>query len=305
MLREDIFHKNTIKWFETLYRGEINDHILIIHYDSNYYSINELRFNIKDEYNLTIKINSKVNDTLEENENTIIIHDFINNENYLTPDRTYIYIKFDVSRLQVLLENENSFYKEIEEDYIISNTNNIIKLHDPSEIDTETINLVYSQGNIQLINDLLNYTNFDRTGYYKNKNFIDSLKSIDLQLYKEKNLIPARFLNFLYRLYTLDFTISSTRIGIFYRNLLSVKSQLYKPNCWYKRGSLLIDKNKYLTNIKVYDLNKRDSLVHIKKSMAKEILKLNIKNLTYEKLSEILELSPNIIKNIDKKTLTR
>lgn len=310
-------YKNTVEWFETLYRGEINDKILIIDTMSSNIDVIQIDRKIKEKYNLILIKGFYEKEVLKENKNIIIIHDFTNYAHYLPQNRTYLFDNFLMVEFSFQIDNIKDFNKHINSlQYIQNEKNNIIKLYNPSEYIDNIINLynfeekkkkeiidsIFNQGNILFYKSLFKNERNINMMYSNNCTFaINSLIEIDLDLFKKENLLSAKFLNFLYKLWTLDYTKSSTAIGILHKNLLGIKSQTFKNTKYYKKGNLLIDPDKYLDGIKVYNLNKKDSLVHIKKTMAKEILKKNIQSLSYDKLSEILELSRTIIKNIDKK----
>ena len=136
---------------------------------------------------------------------------------------------------------------------------------------------------LQAIND--KYTKFDESElkYY-------------LEVYYERKILIASFIQKLYRLVKLDFISSSKKIGSLLSEILSTSSKTHTPK---QIGVVFIGKKP--TNIKAYNLNINEVELNTKTKIATNLLKLNLKELDIKQISKITDLSINQVEKIYKK----
>ena len=106
-----------------------------------------------------------------------------------------------------------------------------------------------------------------------------------LKNYHEKKIVLASFAQLLYRLANLDFTSTSKKVGGNIKEVLGVKSSSISR-------SKLVDlkTNQLNKGFRVYNLNENSFIVDTKIKIAKNLVKLDIKELDITKISKATEL---------------
>lgn len=106
-----------------------------------------------------------------------------------------------------------------------------------------------------------------------------------LKNYHEKKIVLASFAQLLYRLANLDFTSTSKKVGGSIKEVLGVKSSSISR-------SKLVDlkTNQLNKGFRVYNLNENSCISDTKIKIAKNLVKLDIKELDITKISKATEL---------------
>lgn len=129
--------------------------------------------------------------------------------------------------------------------------------------------------------------------YYKELN----LQDIDyfLEVYFNKKILIAKFIQKLYRLATLNFILSDKKVGGIIKETIGVSSKVVTPK--YIR---LLGSTEKLKNTRIYDLKINQLEVDVKMNIAKKLVKLDIKKLDVINVSKITELPIKAIENMYK-----
>lgn len=104
-----------------------------------------------------------------------------------------------------------------------------------------------------------------------------------LDILKNKNILITSLGHYLYRIFTLDFTSTTTRAGLNIKKDLNSKSKPFT----YKN---LTGKNVNNHNLKAYDLNINQIELETKIKIAKNLLSLKKEKLDYKTISKVTEL---------------
>ena len=131
---------------------------------------------------------------------------------------------------------------------------------------------------------------------YKYVKFDEEDLEYFLEVYYERKILIASFIQKLYRLVKLDFISSSKKIGSLLSEILSTSSKTHTPK---QIGVVFIGKKP--TNIKAYNLNINEVELNTKTKIATNLLKLNLKELDIKQISKITDLSINQVEKIYKK----
>ena len=131
---------------------------------------------------------------------------------------------------------------------------------------------------------------------HKYTKFDESELKYYLEVYYERKILIASFIQKLYRLVKLDFISSSKKIGSLLSEILSTSSKTHTPK---QIGVVFIGKKP--TNIKAYNLNINEVELNTKTKIATNLLKLNLKELDIKQISKITDLSINQVEKIYKK----
>lgn len=107
-----------------------------------------------------------------------------------------------------------------------------------------------------------------------------------LDILKNKNILITSLGHYLYRIFTLDFTSTTTRAGLNIKKDLNSKSKPFT----YKN---LTGKNVNNHNLKAYDLNINQIELETKIKIAKNLLSLKKEKLDYKTIAKVIELSEN------------
>lgn len=116
-----------------------------------------------------------------------------------------------------------------------------------------------------------------------------------LEVYYSKNILIASFVQRLFRLATLDFTISEKRVGGLIRNILGTSS---KPVTPLYIG--IIGGTRKISNTRVYDLNVNQIEREIRTGIANKLLVLGLKELDVKNIAKITDLPLKIIEKLYK-----
>lgn len=112
-----------------------------------------------------------------------------------------------------------------------------------------------------------------------------------INILKNKNILITSLGHYLYRIFTLDFTSTTTRAGLNIKKDLNSKSKPFT----YKN---LIGKNVSNHNLKAYDLNINQIELETKIKIAKNLLSLRKEKLDYKTIAKVTELPEKVITNI-------
>lgn len=115
-----------------------------------------------------------------------------------------------------------------------------------------------------------------------------------LDILKNKNILITSLGHYLYRIFTLDFTSTTTRAGLNIKKDLNSKSKPFT----YKN---LTGKNVNNHNLKAYDLNINQIEIDTKKRIAKSLLSLKKEKLDYKTISKVTELPEKDVLKLIKK----
>ncbi len=115
-----------------------------------------------------------------------------------------------------------------------------------------------------------------------------------LNILKNKNILITSLGHYLYRIFTLDFTSTTTRTGLNIRKDLNSKSKTFT----YK---YLTDKNVNNHNLKAYDLNINQIEFDIKIKIAINLLSLKKEKLDYKTIAKVTELPEKDVLKLIKK----
>lgn len=119
-----------------------------------------------------------------------------------------------------------------------------------------------------------------------------------LKNYHEKKIVLASFAQLLYRLANLDFTSTSKKVGGSIKEVLGVKSSSISR-------SKLVDlkTNQLNKGFRVYNLNENSFISDTKIKIAKNLVKLDIKELDITKISKATELPLKKVEKCIKKSI--
>lgn len=110
-----------------------------------------------------------------------------------------------------------------------------------------------------------------------------------LNILKNKNILTASLGQYLYRIFTLDFSSSVTKIGTTIRKDLKLKSKTFSHK-------FLTDRKTNNHNLKAYDLNINNTIeTDIKIKIAKNLLDLQYEKLDLKTIAKITELTEEFI----------
>lgn len=115
-----------------------------------------------------------------------------------------------------------------------------------------------------------------------------------LDILKNKNILITSLGHYLYRIFTLDFTSTTTRAGLNIKKDLNSKSKPFT----YKN---LTGKNVNNHNLKAYDLNINQIELETKIKIAKNLLSLKKEKLDYKTISKVTELPEKDVLKLIKK----
>ncbi|MCT7602287.1 hypothetical protein [Aliarcobacter butzleri] len=135
---------------------------------------------------------------------------------------------------------------------------------------------------------------------YKYVKFDEEDLEYFLEVYYNRKILIASFIQKLYRLAMLDFISSAKKIGGILSYILSTSSKTLTPK---EIGILLTGKKP--TNVKAYNLNINELEQNIKIKITTNLLKLNFKDLDITKISKITELPIKSVEKIYKKMFLR
>ena len=194
----------------------------------------------------------------------------------------------------IFIENEESIKKFI---YAIETKDisicNEIKCSLVEPVSLEII-LKYSREDIKIF--IKDRESILQAMNYKYVKFDEEDLEYFLEVYYERKILIASFIQKLYRLVKLDFISSSKKIGSLLSEILSTSSKTHTPK---QIGVVFIGKKP--TNIKAYNLNINEVELNTKIKIATNLLKLNLKELDIKQISKITDLSINQVEKIYKK----
>ena len=194
----------------------------------------------------------------------------------------------------IFIENEESIKKFI---YAIETKDisicNEIKCSLVEPVSLEII-LKYSREDIKIF--IKDRESILQAMNYKYVKFDEEDLEYFLEVYYERKILIASFIQKLYRLVKLDFISSSKKIGSLLSEILSTSSKTHTPK---QIGVVFIGKKP--TNIKAYNLNINEVELNTKTKIATNLLKLNLKELDIKQISKITDLSINQVEKIYKK----
>lgn len=131
---------------------------------------------------------------------------------------------------------------------------------------------------------------------YKYVKFDEEDLEYFLEVYDERKILIASFIQKLYRLVNLNFLISEKQIGKILCNILNTSSKTVTPKYIGILGG-----TKKTSNTRVYDLNFNQTEFDTKIKIATNLLELNLKELDIKQISKNTELSINQVEKIYKK----
>lgn len=252
---------------------------------------------------------------------------FINNHSKVNIDfkLPYINIKYILSHHISRLYSKNMINSIIDITNYIDNEN-ILKsnLNDNFFLieNDNHINILFEiiqTRNLSRINEIkfiyVEKIDFETVLKYKNeelKRFIEHRESIFKKLFKiynpycyedleyylnfyyDKKILVAGFAQRLYRLCSLNFHISSDRIGTKIREIIGIKSKTVSLVIFNKRK-----------NVRVYNLNYDKEEYKIKIDIAKKLILLNSKELNVKKITDLIELPLKKVEQLYSNTLLK
>ena len=117
-----------------------------------------------------------------------------------------------------------------------------------------------------------------------------------LEVYYKRKILIASFIQKLFRLVNVNFSISEKKIGKILSNILNISSKTVTPKYIGILGG-----TKKISNTRVYDLNFNQTEFDTKIKIATNLLELNLKELDIKQISKITDLSINQVEEIYKK----
>lgn len=152
----------------------------------------------------------------------------------------------------------------------------------------------YSRGDIEIF--IKNRESILKAMNYKYVKFDEEDLEYFLEVYDERKILIASFIQKLYMLVNLNFLISEKKIGKILCNILNTSSKTVTPKYIGILGG-----TKKTSNTRVYDLNFNQTEFDTKIKIATNLLKLNLKELDIKQISKNTELSINQVEKIYKK----
>lgn len=131
---------------------------------------------------------------------------------------------------------------------------------------------------------------------YKYVKFDEEDLEYFLEVYYKRKILIASFIQKLFRLVNVNFSISEKKIGKILSNILNISSKTVTPKYIGILGG-----TKKISNTRVYDLNFNQTELDTKIKIATNLLKLNLKELDIEQISKNTELLKNQVEKIYEK----
>ena len=154
--------------------------------------------------------------------------------------------------------------------------------------------LKYSREDIEIF--IKNRESILKAMNYKYVKFDEEDLEYFLEVYYERKILIASFIQKLYRLVNLNFLISEKQIGKILCNILNTSSKTVTPKYIGILGG-----TKKTSNTRVYDLNINQTELDTKIKIATNLLKLNLKELDIKQISKNTGLLINQVEKIYKK----
>ena len=194
----------------------------------------------------------------------------------------------------IFIENEESIKKFI---YAIETKDisicNEIKFSLIKPVSLRII-LKYSREDIEIF--IKNRESILKAMNYKYVKFDEEDLEYFLEVYYKRKILIASFIQKLFRLVNVNFSISEKKIGKILSNILNISSKTVTPKYIGILGG-----TKKISNTRVYDLNFNQTELDTKIKIATNLLKLNLKELDIKQISKNTELLINQVEKIYKK----
>ena len=154
--------------------------------------------------------------------------------------------------------------------------------------------LKYSREDIEIF--IKNRESILKAMNYKYVKFDEEDLEYFLEVYYKRKILIASFIQKLFRLVNVNFSISEKKIGKILSNILNISSKTVTPKYIGILGG-----TKKTSNTRVYDLNINQTELDTKIKIATNLLKLNLKELDIKQISKNTGLLINQVEKIYKK----
>ena len=154
--------------------------------------------------------------------------------------------------------------------------------------------LKYSREDIEIF--IKNRESILKAMNYKYVKFDEEDLEYFLEVYYKRKILIASFIQKLFRLVNVNFSISEKKIGKILSNILNISSKTVTPKYIGILGG-----TKKTSNTRVYDLNINQTELDTKIKIATNLLKLNLKELDIKQISKNTGLLINQVEKIYEK----